>query len=339
MKMTKASRARRATPFKGKKVFARKKKTAFKKKVVRKTKFRKKAPGSRVALPAGASKSTYTHVLKAPARAKSSTIPTNIHKFGRTFTNPGISGRMTGNFLPYWEEFTLAKFILNLYNQTPVETLPAGSSSVTNQIRPYMISCKGQMVWANASNSTLFLDIYDVHAKQTIGKDPVYCWSQGDTAEEAETGIASGVFLPGSKPTDSAIFRDNWGIDKITKISLLPGQQHVHYINSAPHHAKASDSIYSLELSGGVVQPYIQGITRGVMWTQMGDLAIDVGGTGLVTTTKTDSFIAVELNYRYSALKFPSTIITVDNTLGLATGTPTFENIATGQPLGAATLS
>lgn len=269
------------------------------------------------------SNSKYWELHKGPRRAKYRAFGTNVLKFATSSLNTGITAYKAAFSFVYFDYTNTNLMIAKLFNQNPPSMDPTATTATLNQLRPYMLSAKGSFTFTNFSTATVFLDLYDVHPKVSTSANPEIQWSKGDILEEADPsgGSAPVLLMPSSRPSESTRFNAFWKVDKVTRIELSGGQTHVHRINYARNKAFPNEVIQQTDATGGPFNS-IKGLSRALMWTQLGEPVKDTGtgSTAGVTTATTEVGVVAEIQYRYSLLNFPSRTITANNTLLTATG-------------------
>lgn len=277
----------------------------------------------------GASTSRYTKLNKGPKRAKTRQYDTNILKEVRPFVAQGPSNRSSAFFVSYFDYTDIQKMLADLWNQIPA-TITGGQTAITNQMRPYFLSAVGKFTFSNMTTSGSWIELYDVHCKDSTDIFPTQEIQLGLRDEEGDSTAIDNNFRLGTKPTMSKRFKRTWAVDKTTRIFLRPGEQHVHFIKYGPH--KAMDNSYLRGWNnrigaGGTpsTQEFIKGITRGLLWFQYGNVALDSGagaqtGNNAVGTALTKNAVVYDVAYRYSMLRFNNTTVTNVDTLITPTG-------------------
>jgi len=229
---------------------------------------------------------------------------------------------MVANSYVYWDYTTAQAMVAKLFASIPASELPTGSTATKNQLKPYFLSCKGSYTFTNFSTATVFLDLYDLHPKQSVSVGPDLSWASGDIIEQGDTSTTTSpqTFQISSVPQESTEFMKMWKIDKITRLEMTGGQTHVHRINYGRNKAIPNEVLQQTDSFGPTSTVY--GLSRALMWTTVGQPVKDTG-TGAsagVTTASTELGIVVELQYRWSMLQFPSKQNITSSTIIPATG-------------------
>lgn len=288
----------------------------------------------------GASVSRFTKLTKGPKRAKNRAFDTSIFKEIRSALYVGSANVISAFFNTYWDYDDVSAMITDLYNGIPSQEAP-GTSGTINQLRPYFLSARSKFTWSNMATSQCWLTIYDIHCKDSNDRGPVQDWKLGMTTEQGDLFAGNaGDFQLGTHPHQSKRFKRTWKIDKTTRVFLRPGEQHAHYINHGPHKAFDNSTLRGWNnMVGGntAAQMHIGGLTRAVMWTTSGTIAVD-RGVGAVSnqvgTTTTEVALVYDVQYKYSMLRFPNTKVVSQSNLTPFLATPTFINEDTSAKVG-----
>jgi len=290
----------------------------------------------------GASVSRYTKLRKGPKRAKNRPFDTNIFKEIRSALYQGSMNSQSAFFNTYWDYADVGSMLQTLFAQVPSSEMAPLSTLTLNQMRPYFLSARAKFTWSNMASSQCWLTIYDIHCKDSNDRGPVEDWKLGMTQEEGDiaSGLAAGDFALGTHPHQSKRFKRTWKIDKTTRVFLRPGEQHAHFINHGPHKAMDNSTLrgWNNTVSGSQAsQLHIGGLTRAVMWTTQGTIAVDRGAGAVsnqVGTTSSEIALVYDVQYKYSMLRFPNTTVSTASNLVAFGATPTFINEDTSAPVG-----
>lgn len=124
-------------------------------------------------------------------------------------------------------------------------TYSSYSQSPASPMKFHVRSLQAELMLTNSTNVGCVMDIYDIAVKQDAPQSsatgptenvstPVNAWLQGETKQLTSAipgGYTSGVYVPGSLPKDSQIFKDYYKIVSKKSIAFGAGASHQHIVN------------------------------------------------------------------------------------------------------------
>lgn len=228
-----------------------------------------------------------------------------------------------------------ADALLHFEQNVPHTMAPAQN----NTVRQLIGNIWGNISFSNACPGIQYVTIYDYHCKRDVYDfnlnlnedgllDPaISAWEAGVRNQE---GASTTVQIPfsqdvlGARPTDSALFKQHYEIDKVTEVVLGPGDVHKHSF------FVGVNKLMPIRPEGlqAVATKYdIGGFGRGIIVVSRGQPAAEVNQvTGFpvsnskVSTMSPDLLIIKELNWTYgsalSTAKFQRTYDNIDHAPG-----------------------
>lgn len=133
----------------------------------------------------------------------------------------------------------------DVYQMMLTATYGSYTTSSASPMKFHVRSLQAELMLTNSTNVGCVMDIYDIACKQdaphssTTGptenvSTPVNAWLQGETKQLTSAipaGYTSGVYVPGSIPKDSQIFKDYYKIVSKKSIAFGAGASHQHIVN------------------------------------------------------------------------------------------------------------
>lgn len=173
---------------------------------------------------------------------------------------------------------------------TGMETAANGGTSTSVPVKFFLKNGKHTMRIRNQANTNCRLSIYDIVTKKnTVGTNydsPMECWDKGLT----DYGVAANGYLTvGQTPYRSPEFNQYFAVNRVTTVSLEPGQQHDHTV-----YHKYNRVVDSIQFQNQIGTS-IAGFTRYTMLVYHGTLGHDA----VSTTTVTYMPIALDIAYSY----------------------------------------
>jgi len=171
---------------------------------------------------------------------------------------------------------------------TAIKTACAGGTATAIPLKFFLKGGKFVLRLKNQSNHVCKLSMYDIVTKKntisTALDNPLECWNKAYT--DYGSGASTTV---GFTPYRSPEFNQYFGVNRVTTVSLEPGQQHDHSVYH--RYNRVVDSIQFENATGTA----IAGLTRFVMIVFHGSL----GHESLTASTVT--YMPVTLDYAFSS--------------------------------------
>lgn len=187
-------------------------------------------------------------------------------------------GKQGVNFFTFMPKATL----------TALETAANGGTSTNVPVKLFLKGGKTTLRLRNTVNTTCWLMLYDIVTKKappdTTLDTPQECWAKG----LSDYGSATGTTTVGQTPFRSPEFNMYFAVNKVTRVSLEPGQQHDHVV-----YHKYNRVLDSIRFQNSV-STSIPGITRFTMVVWHGSL----GHESATPTTVT--YMPITLDYASS---------------------------------------
>lgn len=262
------------------------------------------------------SKTFYRKLVKGPKYAKNRAYPTNTLVKQHSSIHVGDKGRQAflGN-----EVFSFADvdtMISKLKLQSPDSFKPVGAgeqgaAEAGSAINVYLMSCEQKSTFTNWANVGVTIKIFEIHPKKATNTIPQIAISrgleegQGHDWIEDSTATNEYFNLPVDiKPTDSDMFKDNWGIDRYWSFHLKPGDTHEHRALYAINKMKGAHELQTTTNPGGdqTYRSYLPGVSRFFMFSMTGDPVYfaPTTGTPSVTTAPTQVGMVQHIKYKFS---------------------------------------
>jgi len=210
--------------------------------------------------------------------------------------------------------------ISNLVNKTNGIVAAGGLQQglAYNAQKFLMEGVEANITMTNQSSCPCVVDLYDIGVKVNPTPQsaslydvtfPINAWATGLNGSLQTLGAvpsASGdpTFLLGTKPMDSALFRDFYRVNKLTTIELGPTSTHVHKVASSDKKlfdTQEVQSVYAGNVAGSQVNwstytRHVMAVVRGnPVWDQTITLPITAPISVLVQVTE---------RYRYSVVSY-----------------------------------
>lgn len=203
-----------------------------------------------------------------------------------TFSLNSSQGKQVTAYLPLLQKAVLIG----------METASAGGATNV-PTKFFLMGGKFSIKLRNQSNSNAKVMIYDIVTKRdtpdTNLDNPLSCWIKGLT----DYGYASGHNTVGQTPYKSPEFNQYFGVNRVTVVSLEPGQQHDHHVYHRWN--RIVDSI-RFQNANGVS---LAGLTRYVMVVAHGMLAHSNGDANAITYIPVTVDCAYDFSFKYGYIE------------------------------------
>lgn len=200
-------------------------------------------------------------------------------------------------------------FVFEYLPLADLQTIKSNLSTTANNVRILLKNGKHVLRLRNQTNTNCRLAIYDMVTKkdgqQTAYDSPVEAW----TKSSLDYGDTNQLFYIGQTPYKSMELKKFFGINKVTYISMEPGQQHEHKV----YHQY--DRVVDTTKYDNAVGTSIAGLTRFSMIIFYGHLAHESTNPSNVTTAPITLDYMYERQFAYKALNTVVNQFTTTNVL------------------------
>lgn len=249
--------------------------------------------------------------IRAPKYAMEKKLAAIKGKITRRYINTqkiaGQSGRQTAENFTFFELAHLKQMVTDVWNNssntdmglnTGTDNISGQTSTATvNDLAPYISKTSHKLTITNFENATTQVTIYDLVCKRDTNDTPSQTWVSG-MQEQNVAAITPYTynFHVGETPLQSKVFREKWGVEKITKISLKPGENHSHSIYVVPNL-----SVSNNRLQADTPKNYLAGVSRCVMIVAQGVMATSAATPTTVSTAPVSLGTMWQRSYTYAA--------------------------------------
>lgn len=197
---------------------------------------------------------------------------------------------------------------------TALETAANGGVSTNNPVKFFLKNGKSILRLRNCVNTNCKLSIYDIVTKRappdTTLDTPNEAWVKGVT----DFGTATGANTVGQTPYRSPEFNQYYSVNRVTTVSLEPGQQHDHTV-----YHRWNRIVDSIQFQNNVSQA-LPGLTRFVMIVFHGTLGHESATPNNVTYMPITLDYANSYEYTYGWIEKTQKAYTItDNNLTTVT--------------------
>lgn len=193
---------------------------------------------------------------------------------------------------------TQAAAIVGLWNSVPdmnnmgdeVSATMSHPTAILTPTRFCVRSLKAEVMFANSTNVSCVMDIYDIACKRDIPlkavtmpmdvSSPLSAWIEGETQQVTNpafiTPFVNAAGVPGSIPQDSQLFKDYYRIVSKKSVALAAGASHQHHVHlKHPRLLDLNETASEVSYLVGV-----QGITFFTMVVIRGQISSSAGPGG-----------------------------------------------------------
>jgi hypothetical protein len=254
--------------------------------------------------------SKYTKIRppKYPMEKKLAAIKGKItRRYINTLKISGQSGRQTAENFTFFELAHLKQMVTDVWNNSSNSDmgLNTGTDNIANQtstatvndLAPYISKTQHKLTVTNFENATTTVTIYDLVCKRDTNDTPSACWVTGMQEQNvAQLSPFTYNFHVGESPLQSKVFREKWGVEQISKISLKPGENHQHSVYVVPNLSISNNRVQS-----ETPKNYLAGVSRCVMIVAQGVMATSQATPSTVSTAPVSLGTMWQRQYTYAA--------------------------------------